>query len=116
MAEKATALKSVRRIPNWIDGKAAEANSGNTAPVFDSATGRQCAEVQMSTAADTEAAVTAAANAFPAWSATPVMRRARVMFRLKELIERDRRGNRRTDHRGTRQGAARCRRGDTAGP
>ncbi len=90
MAEKASALKSIRRIPNWIDGKLIDASSGNTSAVFDSATGRQCAEVQMSTAADAEAAVTAAANAFPAWSATPVMRRARVMFRLKELIERDR--------------------------
>jgi len=44
----------------------------------------------MSAAADVRAAVDAAEQAFPAWSRTSVLRRARVMFRLKELIERDR--------------------------
>jgi len=35
--------------------------------------------------------VATAAAAWPAWAATPPMRRARVMFKLKELLERDRR-------------------------
>lgn len=90
MAEKAAALKAMRTISNWIDGERVAAGDGRTGAVFDSATGEQCAEVAMSTGADVEAAVASAARAFPAWSQTPVLRRARVMFRFKELIERDR--------------------------
>jgi len=44
----------------------------------------------MSDESDVAAAVAAAEKAFVGWSRTPVLRRARVMFRLKELIERDR--------------------------
>ena len=44
----------------------------------------------MSDETDVDAALTAAAAAFPSWSRTPVLKRSRVMFKLKELIERDR--------------------------
>jgi malonate-semialdehyde dehydrogenase (acetylating)/methylmalonate-semialdehyde dehydrogenase len=90
MAEKAAAMSNVRQVPNWIDGERRQSASGRAAKVFDSATGQQCAEVALSDESDVDAAIAAAAEAFPAWSRTPVLRRARVMFRLKELIERDR--------------------------
>ena len=90
MAEKATAVSSIRRISNWINDQRAESDSDRIGQVFDSASGTQCAEVVMSTEADVDAAVSAAQGAFASWSKTPVLRRARVMFRFKELIERDR--------------------------
>jgi len=90
MAEKASAVQAVRRVGNWVGGKVDFPKAGHTAPVFDSATGQQCASVLMSAEADVDRAVAAASAAFPAWSKTPVLRRARVMFRFKELIERDR--------------------------
>jgi malonate-semialdehyde dehydrogenase (acetylating)/methylmalonate-semialdehyde dehydrogenase len=90
MAEKAEAMKSIRAVTNWIGGQRRESASGRFGKVFDSATGEQCAEVAMSGEEDAAAAVAAAREAFPAWSRTPVLRRARIMFRLKELIERDR--------------------------
>ena len=90
MAQKAAALESVRKVDNWIDGRRVPSASGATADVFNSATGEVCARVAMSTAAETGAAVDAAAAAFPAWSRTPVLKRAKVMFRLQALIERDR--------------------------
>lgn len=89
MAEKASAMENLRHIGNWIGGAPVEASSDRSLPVHDSATGRECARVAVSTESDVEAAVTAAAEAYPAWSRTPVLRRARIMFRLKELIERD---------------------------
>jgi malonate-semialdehyde dehydrogenase (acetylating)/methylmalonate-semialdehyde dehydrogenase len=89
MAEKAAAIDAVRRVPNWIDGKVASSDSDRYGDVFDSATGERCAEVVMSTAADVDAALASAKAAFAGWSTTPVLRRAKVMFRLKELIERD---------------------------
>ncbi|MGH8222782.1 MAG: aldehyde dehydrogenase family protein, partial [Woeseiaceae bacterium] len=90
MAEKAARLDAVRTIANWIGGKVRDTTSGRWGEVHDSATGKLCARVGMSAEADAAAAVRAAHEAFESWSRTPVMRRARVMFRLKELIERDR--------------------------
>jgi malonate-semialdehyde dehydrogenase (acetylating)/methylmalonate-semialdehyde dehydrogenase len=89
MAQKAEALDAIRKVTNWIDGEMRESASDRFGDVFDSATGKRCAEVVMSDEADVEAAVTAATAAFDSWSNTPVLRRARVMFKLKELIERD---------------------------
>jgi malonate-semialdehyde dehydrogenase (acetylating)/methylmalonate-semialdehyde dehydrogenase len=90
MAQKATALETVRKVSNWIDGRIVVSDSDRVGHVFDSATGKRCAEVVMSTEADVDKAVTAAQKAFITWSRTPVLKRARIMFRLKELIERDR--------------------------
>jgi malonate-semialdehyde dehydrogenase (acetylating) / methylmalonate-semialdehyde dehydrogenase len=90
MAEKAVALTAIRKVPHWIDGQPYESDSDRYGAVFDSATGEQCADVVMATEADVDAAIQSAQDAFASWSKTPVLRRARVMFRLKELIERDR--------------------------
>ena len=90
MAEKAAALSAIRKIPHWINGQVHESDSDRFGEVFDSATGEQCAEVVMASEADVDAAIQSAQDAFAGWSRTPVLRRARVMFRFKELIDRDR--------------------------
>lgn len=90
MAQTAENVGAVRTVSNWINGEIQEAQSDRWADVFDSATGEKCAQVVMSTEADVDAALTAAKAALPGWSSTSVLRRARVMFKLKELIERDR--------------------------
>ena len=90
MAEKATEIGAVSTVGNWIGGEVVGSESDRIGDVFDSATGERCAQVALSTTAETEAAIGAAAAALPSWSRTPVLRRARVMFRFKELIERDR--------------------------
>lgn len=90
MAQKAENVGAVRTVSNWINGGIQEAHSDRWADVYDSASGEKCAQVVMSSEADVDAALTAAKAALPGWSGTSVLRRARVMFRLKELIERDR--------------------------
>ena len=90
MVEKATNLNAIRHVTNWVNGEQVDAQSDRWADVFDSATGEKCAQVVMSTEADVDVALAAAKAALPGWSNTPVLRRARVMFKLKELIERDR--------------------------
>ncbi len=90
MAEKALAIDTVRNVDNWIGGRRAAAGGGKRLDVHDSATGKVCARVYVSSATEVDEAVAAASAAFPAWSATPVLKRAQVMFRLKALIERDR--------------------------
>lgn len=56
--------------------------------LFNPATGEETAKVSMGAAAEIEEAVAAARAALPAWSATPPIRRAAVMFRFRELIEK----------------------------
>ncbi|HET9864981.1 MAG TPA: CoA-acylating methylmalonate-semialdehyde dehydrogenase [Steroidobacteraceae bacterium] len=72
---------------HWIGGRMAAGNSGRTADVFNPSLGVVAARVALASEADVDAAVRAARAAFPAWAATPALRRARVLFRFKELLE-----------------------------
>jgi malonate-semialdehyde dehydrogenase (acetylating)/methylmalonate-semialdehyde dehydrogenase len=76
-----------RAIPHWIAGKAVAGSSGRTANVYNPATGQVQALVPLANRAELNAAVAAAEDAFPAWSAQPPLRRARVLFRFRELFE-----------------------------
>jgi len=77
----------MRTIHNVIGGERARSASQRTMPVFNPATGEQQAVLPLSTAAELDAAVVSAKRAFPAWAETPPLRRARMMFRFKELLD-----------------------------
>jgi malonate-semialdehyde dehydrogenase (acetylating) / methylmalonate-semialdehyde dehydrogenase len=74
-------------ISNIIGGKLVRSASQRTAPVFNPATGEQSAVLPLSTAAELGQAVAAAKAALPAWANTPPMKRARFMFKFKELLD-----------------------------
>jgi malonate-semialdehyde dehydrogenase (acetylating) / methylmalonate-semialdehyde dehydrogenase len=61
-----------------------------TADVFNPATGEVSGQVAMAGAATVQAAVRSAASAWPAWAQLSPLRRARVMFRFRELLEQHR--------------------------
>ena len=75
------------RLRNFIGGEWVEADATGTDPVYNPATGEVIAQVPLSSAADVDRAVKAAAAAFDAWRETPVFQRARLMFRYKQLLE-----------------------------
>jgi malonate-semialdehyde dehydrogenase (acetylating)/methylmalonate-semialdehyde dehydrogenase len=77
-------------IGHWIDGAPAAGKAGRTSEVFNPATGEVTGLVRLADAATVDAAVQAAKAAFPAWADTPALRRARVMFKFKELLEANR--------------------------
>ncbi len=80
---------SVRTIAHHIDGAVVDAASdARRAPVFNPATGAIAAEVALGDAAVVDRAVAAARAAFPRWSETSSLNRARVLFRFKELLNR----------------------------
>jgi len=80
---------SVEVVGHWIDGAPrAPAAGARFGDVFNPASGEVARRVAFAGAGDVDAAVQSAARAFPAWAATPPLRRARVMFRFKELAER----------------------------
>ncbi len=76
-----------RTLPHFINGQSATGDSSRHADVFDPATGEVAARVPLASAGDVDAAIQAAAAAFPGWSATTPLNRARVMFRFKALLE-----------------------------
>jgi malonate-semialdehyde dehydrogenase (acetylating)/methylmalonate-semialdehyde dehydrogenase len=76
-------------VGHFIGGKRVEGRSGRLGDVFNPATGERARQVALGGAADVDAAVTAAAKAFPDWSTTPPLTRARILFKFRELIERN---------------------------
>jgi hypothetical protein len=76
----------MRKIDHFVAG-ASYASGERQGDVFDPNNGGVQARVGFGTAADLDRAVAAAREAFPAWAATNPQRRARVMFKFKELVE-----------------------------
>jgi betaine-aldehyde dehydrogenase len=81
----ATATKT--KLKNFIGGKAVDPAEGRTEDVVNPATGEAIAEAPLSTKPDVDAAVGAAKEAFPGWSATPPNERGRALLRMADLIE-----------------------------
>jgi malonate-semialdehyde dehydrogenase (acetylating)/methylmalonate-semialdehyde dehydrogenase len=80
---------NVIRTRHFIAGAIVDGHAARHAPVFNPATGEVASTVCLADAQDVDDAVRAADAAFPAWAAEPPLKRARVMFRFKQLIERD---------------------------
>ena len=62
-------------------------DTARTQDVFNPATGKAEKQVALASAKTTEEAIAAAEAAFPEWRNTPAIKRARIMFRFKELLE-----------------------------
>jgi len=77
----------MRVIDHYIAGGTAGLDQGRRGPVFDPNTGAVQAEVVLGNAAVLDRAVAAASAAQVEWAATNPQRRARVLFRFKELVE-----------------------------
>jgi len=73
-------------IGHFIDGAMRDGASGCTAPVFNPAVGASDTSVALADGSEVEAAVAAARKAWPDWSKTPPLRRARVLDRFKTLL------------------------------
>jgi malonate-semialdehyde dehydrogenase (acetylating) / methylmalonate-semialdehyde dehydrogenase len=76
-------------IGNWVSGARASHVPSRLAPVFNPASGEIAREVLLSTVEQVNEAVESAAKAFPAWAATPPVKRARVLFAFKDWMERN---------------------------
>ena len=78
----------MQTIQNAIGGKLVTSTSTRTQGVYNPATGEQSATLPLSTLDEINGAVAAAKAALPGWANTPPMKRARVMFRFKELLDK----------------------------
>jgi malonate-semialdehyde dehydrogenase (acetylating) / methylmalonate-semialdehyde dehydrogenase len=80
---------AVKPIPNFIGGRWIKSESAESLGIADPASAEPLGRVPLSSARDVDAAVKAATDAFPGWRSTPAVERARVLFRLKALIEQN---------------------------
>ncbi len=74
-------------VQHYIGGHRTSGAGTRRADVFNPATGQVARQVVLAARADVDAAVEAARAAFPAWAATTPLARARVLFRLRDLLE-----------------------------
>lgn len=78
----------MQTIPHLIQGVAHHGGT-RTQPVYNPATGAAIRTLQLADAKTVELAIASAQAAYPAWRATPPLKRARVMSKLKELLEQN---------------------------
>lgn len=81
-----TTTKTHHLIGHFIQGEVL-AVSGRTQAVYNPATGETYTDVALADLNIVDKAVQSAVNAFPSWRDTPVIKRARIMFKFKQLLE-----------------------------
>src|SRR4030088_1919742 len=74
-------------LQNYVHGRWCRSATQEYVDVINPATAELLARTPLSTAADVDAAVQAAADAFPAWRRTPPGERVQYLFKLKNLLE-----------------------------
>src|ERR1700691_2651608 len=82
-----TATTSAPDLQNYFNGAWCRSSSTDFVDVTNPATTEVLARTPMSSPADVDAAVQAAAEAFPAWRRTPPGERVQYLFKLKNLLE-----------------------------
>src|ERR1700720_3098870 len=79
----------MREIGHFIGGKKVAGRSGRTGDVFNPNTGEVQAKVSFADKSEVEQPIANAQAAQPAWAATNPQRRARVMFKFLELLQKE---------------------------
>ncbi|MGA0135037.1 MAG: CoA-acylating methylmalonate-semialdehyde dehydrogenase [Ilumatobacteraceae bacterium] len=80
----------MNRIGHWVNNKWVLGTSGRSGAVFNPATGEQQAAVDFANVSELDAVVAASKAALPAWRSTSLSRRAEIMFRMRELVDANR--------------------------
>lgn len=75
-------------IGHFINGKIIN-DAARTQAVYNPSTGQVSQQVAIASRSTVEQAIAVATAAFPSWRDTPVIKRARVMFKFKELLEKN---------------------------
>jgi malonate-semialdehyde dehydrogenase (acetylating)/methylmalonate-semialdehyde dehydrogenase len=82
-----TAAPPITNLPNYVGGQWIESNATEWAEVVNPATAKVLAKVPLSGADESNAAVVAAAAAYPEWRRTPPEDRIQPLFKLKQILE-----------------------------
>ncbi|MDF4250777.1 CoA-acylating methylmalonate-semialdehyde dehydrogenase [Streptomyces sp. WMMB303] len=77
----------MKTLGHWIGNESVESASGNVGPVYNPATGAQPTQVALASVQEVDAAVAAAAAAYPEWSQSSLARRTAFLFKYRELLD-----------------------------
>src|SRR5690348_4718490 len=80
------AAQSVEQVPCLIGGKWSTSNASRAGDVYNPSSGKVIARVPFCSAAEVSRAIETAHEALPKWREIPVVQRAQVMFRFRELL------------------------------
>jgi malonate-semialdehyde dehydrogenase (acetylating)/methylmalonate-semialdehyde dehydrogenase len=78
----------MKKIPHYINGQHYDGRSNRYADGFNPATGEVTTSVPLASTDEVALAVASAKAAFPAWSETPALKRSRVLFNFKALLDK----------------------------
>lgn len=81
-------MAAPRHIPHFINGSQTT-GTGRSGDVYNPATGEVSATVTLASTDEVRGAIASAAAAYPAWAATPPLKRARVLFNFKQLLDQN---------------------------
>ncbi|QGZ62760.1 CoA-acylating methylmalonate-semialdehyde dehydrogenase [Paraburkholderia acidisoli] len=87
MGETHQSEAGVRTLTHFINGKPVAGTSERFGEVFNPAFGKVSARVPLASVAEVDAAVAAAQAASVAWAETPPIKRARILFKFKDLLD-----------------------------
>ncbi|MDE2091306.1 MAG: CoA-acylating methylmalonate-semialdehyde dehydrogenase [Gammaproteobacteria bacterium] len=76
-------------LGHYIGGNHLFQKDGRNGPVYEPASGQQVAQLNFAGQSEVNAAIHAAVTAFPAWAELPPPQRARVLFKYRDLLERE---------------------------
>ena len=80
----------MKHVSHWIGGKPWAGEAASRGDIYNPATGQVSGTVDFATAAEVDAAVQSAAQAWPGWAETSLTKRADVLFAFRELIKQHR--------------------------
>ncbi|WP_429491988.1 CoA-acylating methylmalonate-semialdehyde dehydrogenase [Paraburkholderia sp. RAU6.4a] len=83
-----TANLSIKQVSHFINGQIVVPSSDRFKDIFNPATGEVTGGVALASVEEVDQAVQAAAAAFPSWSETAPLKRARILFKFKELLNK----------------------------
>ena len=81
----------LRKVNHWIGGGVVESTSGRFGVVWNPATGEEQAHVDFASASEVDQAVKIAREAFSSWRESTLSRRSEILFKLRELVDANRR-------------------------
>src|SRR5258708_40136956 len=76
----------LKHCTHWIGGKPWTGHGGVAGDIYNPATGQITGTVDFASAAEVDAAVQSAADAFGQWRETSLVKRASIMFAFRELV------------------------------
>ena len=80
----------MNKIGNYINGKHVATRSTEELPIYDPSTGESIARVGLSNSEDFADVINSSKNSFQAWSNFTPLKRSRILFKYKDLIEKNR--------------------------